>query len=74
MMVMSTAMPQMGTFAGPAVPVMGPNGQIIHQQLIPAAPMPAHQMIPVFQQQQNVSKFVGSQAQQAPQQAAVPEG
>ncbi|KHN75920.1 Polyhomeotic-like protein 3 [Toxocara canis] len=64
MMVMSTAMPQMGTFAGPAVPVMGPSGQIIHQQLIPAAPMPAHQMIPVFQQQQNIPKFNGAHAQQ----------
>uniref|UniRef100_A0A183E441 SURP motif domain-containing protein n=1 Tax=Gongylonema pulchrum TaxID=637853 RepID=A0A183E441_9BILA len=53
MMLMSTTVPQLGSFTGPAaVPFMGPNGQIIHQQLISTSSVPAHQMIPVFQQQQ----------------------
>lgn len=66
MMVMSAAavpQVQMGTFAGPAVPVMGPGGQIIHQQLIPASPIPNRQMIPVFQQQQNIPGFAIPQHQ-----------
>uniref|UniRef100_A0A915Q2Y7 SAM domain-containing protein n=1 Tax=Setaria digitata TaxID=48799 RepID=A0A915Q2Y7_9BILA len=56
MMVMSAAMPQLSSFGGhAAVPFMGPNGQIIHQQLITNPPVPTHQMIPVFQQQQQTA-------------------
>ncbi|EFO25743.2 hypothetical protein LOAG_02738 [Loa loa] len=56
MMVMSAPMPQLSSFGGhAAVPFMGPNGQIIHQQLISNPPVPTHQMIPVFQQQQQTT-------------------
>uniref|UniRef100_A0A8R1XQ79 SAM domain-containing protein n=1 Tax=Onchocerca volvulus TaxID=6282 RepID=A0A8R1XQ79_ONCVO len=64
MMVMSAPMPQLSSFGGhAAVPFMGPNGQIIHQQLITNTPVPTHQMIPVFQQQQqNATHFPISQS------------
>uniref|UniRef100_A0A183HPU1 PAM2 domain-containing protein n=1 Tax=Onchocerca flexuosa TaxID=387005 RepID=A0A183HPU1_9BILA len=64
MMVMSAPMPQLSSFGGhAAVPFMGPNGQIIHQQLIANTPVPTHQMIPVFQQQQqNATHFPISQS------------
>ncbi|KAL3993632.1 SAM domain (Sterile alpha motif) family protein [Acanthocheilonema viteae] len=65
MMVMSAPMPQLSSFGGHAVPFMGPNGQIIHQQLIANPPVPTHQMIPVFQQQQqNAAHFPISQSAQ----------
>uniref|UniRef100_A0A158Q7F3 SAM domain-containing protein n=1 Tax=Elaeophora elaphi TaxID=1147741 RepID=A0A158Q7F3_9BILA len=64
MMVMSAPMPQLSSFGGhAAVPFMGPNGQIIHQQLIANPPVPTHQMIPVFQQpQQSAAHFPISQS------------
>ncbi|VDK84423.1 unnamed protein product [Litomosoides sigmodontis] len=66
MMVMSAPIPQLNSFGGHAsVPFMGPNGQIVHQQLITNPPIPTHQMIPVFQQQQqNATHFPISQAAQ----------
>lgn len=66
MMVMSAPMPQLSSFSGhAAVPFMGPNGQIIHQQLIANSPVPTHQMIPIFQQQQqSAAHFPISQSAQ----------
>lgn len=54
-------MPQLGSFSGPALPVVN-HGQIVHQQLMSAAPMQT-QVIPVFQQQQNIQRVLISQSQ-----------
>ncbi|MCP9261762.1 hypothetical protein DINM_004504 [Dirofilaria immitis] len=73
MMVMSAPMPQLNSFGGhAAVPFMGPNGQIIHQQLIANPPLSTHQMIPVFQQQQqSATQFPISQSATAKLQETV---